>query len=396
MTETILRPQPLGAFDLPAGLLIVAGDGSEPARRELLDGRRPVRWPESLTGHRLAHEGRIDEAIAWFEADDRPSSRYNLFVLDPERVGREEAVAALGDAWRPLVDHVAFTVGLTSVPPSASAADGELAALLATAQAAAAIDSGDEDEAIDLLAEAVHAARALHPAFAGIALSEFAGRAHDLAAAEEAIALLRGTDLTAQLAEALYQRAGLIHGLAIDGRRPLSEAITGYTAALALINERDHGPLFARVHMNLGIALLAAPVTSASDHLRAGVAVQSLRTAVRLLDRETDAEEWASATLNLANALVYAPSARQRDNVMEAVDLYETVIRTRTPKKDPQGRARVLANQGNALAHLGLHDDALARLDEAAFLFASTGDERSAGVVRDMRDQVGALAGAAG
>lgn len=395
MTVTIVRPQPLGAFDLPAGLLIVAGEGSEPARRELLDGHRPVRWPDSLTGHRLAHEGRIDEAIAWFAADEQPWSRYNLFVLDPERVGRDEAVAAIGDEWRPLVDHVAFVVGLTSVPPSAAAADGELAALLATAQAAAALDSGEEEEAIDLLAEAAHAARAVHPAFAGIALSEFAGRAHDLEAAEEAVALLRGTDLSAQYAEALYQRAGLVHGLAIDGRRPLSEAISGYTDALKLLNERDHRPLFARVHMNLGIALLAAPLTSANDHLRAGVAVQSLRTAVRLLDPETDAQEWASATLNLANALVYAPSAKQRDNVMEAVDLYETVIRVRTPKQDPQGRARVLANQGNALAHLGLQDDAAARFEEAEFLFASTGDEGSAAVVRDMRAQVAALAEAA-
>ena len=69
---------------------------------------------------------------------------------------------------------------------------------------------------------------------------------------------------------------------------------------------------------------------------------------------------------------------------MEAVDLYETVIRVRTPKKDPLGRARVLANQGNALAHLGLTEDSRARFSEAQFLFASTGDSDSAAMVGEM------------
>jgi tetratricopeptide (TPR) repeat protein len=174
----------------------------------------------------------------------------------------------------------------------------------------------------------------------------------------------------------------------LEGRRPLQEAIAGYTEALRNLNEKDHGPLFARIHMNLGIALLAQPIMSSSDNLRAGVAVQSLRTAARLLDEKNDAEEWASAQLNLANALVYAPSTHQRDNLMEAVDTYEKVIRLRSAKSDPLGRARVLSNQGNALAHLGLVVDAQMRFDEAIFLFASNGDEDSAGMVRELVEEI--------
>lgn len=384
------RPQPLGAFPMPAGLLLIAGDDTDDARESLLAGRLPAVWPPALEGHRLAHEGRLAEAIEVFAAADDPVSRYNLFVLDPERVSRVDVAAALDEQWRPLVDHVAYTLGLTSVTPVVTGPDDELAAVILTAQAAAAIDEGDEEVVIELLARAADAARERHPAFAGIILSELAGRAHALEAAEEAVQLLTGTDLTAACAEALYQRAGLIHGLAIEGRRPLQEAITGYTAALKLITERDHTPLFARIHMNLGIAYLAAPLVSANDHLRAGIAVQSLRTAARLLDPVTDAEEWASATLNLANSLVYAPSTHQHDNLMEAVDLYETVIRLRTPKKDPLGRARVLANQGNALAHLGLVEDSRARLAEAQFLFASTGDADSAALVGDLLSELAA------
>lgn len=388
----IRRPQPLGAFALPAGLLLVAGEGSDDAREALLVGRLPNPWPESLEGHRLAHEGEVTAAADWFAAHPSPANSYNLFVLDPERVDRATAAAALGPEWRPLVDYVAFSIGLTSVPPAAADADGELAALLLTAQAAAAVDAEEEDEAIELLERAAQAAEDAHPAFAGIVESELAARAHDLDAAERSVALLRGTELRAQYAEALYQRAGLIHGLAIEGRRPLNEAIRGYTEALDHLNERDHPALFARVHLNLGTAYLAAPLIDQNDNMRAAVAVQSLRTAVRILDPEQDAEEWASATLNLANALVYTPSTRQRDHLMEAVDLYETVVRVRTPKKDPLGRARVLANQGNALAHLGLVDDANARLAEAEFLFASNGDEGSAAMVRDVKGQLAELA----
>ncbi|UQE76472.1 hypothetical protein MYK68_07860 [Gordonia sp. PP30] len=387
----IVRPQPLGAFTLPAGLLLIAGEDSEPVRCSLLAGRRPQDWPESLEGQRLVHAGRIEEAIGVFAADRSPVGRFNLFVLAPDRITREEVAAALGEQWRPLVDYVAFTAGLTSVPPSPSAEVDEIAALLATAEAAACLDEGDSQAAIGHLVRAAEDARGVHPAFAGVILSEVAARAHSLAAAEEAVALLKDTDLTSQYAEALYQHAGLVHGLAIDGRRPIGQAISGYTAALRLINEREDRPLFARVHMNLGIAILAQPMLSADDQLRAGVAVQSLRTAVRLLDRDNDAEEWASARLNLANALVYAPSGRQRDNIMEAVDLYEQVLRTRTAKKDPLGRARVLANQGNALGHLGLLPDATARLEEAAYLFAAQGDEDSAQMVREMTGQLSEL-----
>ncbi|KQR94162.1 MAG: hypothetical protein J0I33_06425 [Microbacterium ginsengisoli] len=382
----IARPQALGAFPFPAGLLLIAGgEETDAARTALVRGILPETWPARLEGVRLVHEGRLDEAAAWFADSDDPVDRYNLFVLDPERVSRSEAAAAVGDDWRPLVDHVAYTVGLTSVPPTSEGLDGELAALVGTAEAAAALADGDEPVALAHLRLAADAARDVAPALAGVVLSELAGRGHDLVDAEEAVALLRGTDLPAAAAEAFFHRAGLVHGLAIEGRRSLGDAIAGYTEALRRIDEVGQRSLFARIHLNLGTAYLAAPIVSDADHLRVGIALQSLRTAVRLLDEERDAEEWASARLNLANALVYAPSAKQRDHLMEAVDLYEVVLRTRSPKKDALGRARVLSNQGNALAHLGLLGDARERFDEAEFLFASKGDESSAAIVRDLR-----------
>ncbi|MGH3850969.1 MAG: hypothetical protein ACRDRT_14945, partial [Pseudonocardiaceae bacterium] len=95
-----------------------------------------------------------------------------------------------------------------------------------------------------------------------------------------------------------------------------------------------------------------------------------------------------SAQLNLANALVYTPSKHQGDNLVEAVELYETVLDARDRETDPLGRARVLANQGNALAHLGVFDQAKAKLYEARFLFEEFEEIDAVRTVRDVLDEI--------
>lgn len=84
--------------------------------------------------------------------------------------------------------------------------------------------------------------------------------------------------------------------------------------------------------------------------------------------KEDHPEQWASVQLNLANSLVYTPSRHQADNLVEAVELYEAVLQSRDRDTDPVGRARVLANQGNALAHLGVFDQARAKLYDGTIL----------------------------
>ncbi|MDR0960481.1 MAG: hypothetical protein LBM23_09080 [Propionibacteriaceae bacterium] len=389
----IPRPQPLGAFPLPAGLLLVTGEGSDEVRRQLLAGHRPAVWPESLKGVELAYADDLEAAADIFARDaaSDPAAFYNLFVLSPEMVDRPALVEALGDEWRPLVDTLAYMYGLTSVIPAAGEAGGEIAAVAASAQAGAAVEEGREAEALRHLRAAATAAQGVNPPYEGILRAEIASRTGSLTEADAAVALLADTDLTAAYAEARYQQASLIHELAMAGKRPIADAIAGYTDALSRISETDYPPLFARLHFNLGTAYLAAPVTSRQDQLRAALAVQSLRTAVRLLEQEEEEPpEWAAATLNLANALVYAPSGHQRDNLMEAVDLYETVLRVRSTRFDPAGRARVLSNQATALSHLGLFGDALARFGEAEEIFHLLGDEAAAKVAHEGRENAAA------
>jgi tetratricopeptide (TPR) repeat protein len=119
-----------------------------------------------------------------------------------------------------------------------------------------------------------------------------------------------------------------------------------------------------------------------------GIAVQSLRAALSVYRPDTHPQRWASAQLNLANALVYMPSRHQGDNLAEAIELYETVLEVRGRETDPLGRARVLANQGNALAHLGIFDHAKAKLHEARFLFEEFEELDAVRTVRNVLDEI--------
>lgn len=72
------------------------------------------------------------------------------------------------------------------------------------------------------------------------------------------------------------------------------------------------------------------------------------------------------------------------ENLAEAAELYEAVLAARDRRRDPVGYARALANQGNALAHLGLFEDALARLAEARVLFEEAQEWEATATVRGL------------
>jgi hypothetical protein len=64
------------------------------------------------------------------------------------------------------------------------------------------------------------------------------------------------------------------------------------------------------------------------------------------------------------------------------------VLQARDRDTDPLGRARVLANQGNVLAHIGDFDQAKAKLYEARYLFEELGDHDSVRTVRGVLDEI--------
>src|SRR3954449_6610981 len=120
------RPQPLGAFPLPAGYLLVpAGDDTEPVRRALQAGCLPEGWPPGMRAHELALAGDRDGALAALTGAD-VVSRYNRFVLDPDGPFDLDALRADLADFAVLVDVVAFALGRTDAPPVQRGDDGEL------------------------------------------------------------------------------------------------------------------------------------------------------------------------------------------------------------------------------------------------------------------------------
>lgn len=389
-----VRPQPLGAFDLPLGyLLIPAGPDTEPARQALLTGRPPEVWPERLAAHRHAFGGDRAAALEVLTGDD-PVTWYNRFVLDPDAVDAGQLRSALGE-FAVLVDVVSFALGRADDVPALGAADGELAAVVLAAQASAALSGGDPGAAVDLLDRAVDAAAVVTRSLAGVLAGAAAGILADLAdpaalgCLERAITLLDGADgLRVARAELHLTAAGILHERAAERPELLPAVVPHYHSVLQLVRREDAPVLWATAHADLATAYLTMPMAEASHQLRLGIAAQSLRHALTVFTREEHPRRWASVQLNLANSLVYSPSRHQRDNLIEAVEIYEAVLAARDRDHDPVGRARVLANQGNVLAHLGMFDQAKARLYEARFLFEEVGDTDSVQTVRGVLDEI--------
>ena len=385
-----VRPQPLGAFPLPLGYLLVpASPETEEARLALLAGQLPE-WPAVLRSHELALEGDRDGALAQLTGDD-PISRYNRFVMDPDSEDPAELRSALGE-FGVLVDVVLYAIGRSDTAPEVGDLTGELAAIVLSARASTALHNGDEAGAIADLDRAADAAATVSEPLRGVLLGASASIADGPDAVsrfERALKALDGAEgLRITRAELHLTLAGLLHEQSGDRPDMLARAVPHYHAALQLVMREEAPLLWASAHANLATAYLTMPMTEASGQLRLGVAGQSLRSALKVYTPEDYPEQWASVQLNLANSLVYTPSSHQLDNLVEAVELYEAVLQARDRETDPLGRARVLANQGNVLAHLGDFDQAKAKLYEARFIFEEFGDHDSMRSVRGVLDEI--------
>jgi hypothetical protein len=390
------EPRPIGVFALPFGhLLLPDVEEAAEVRSGLLAGRLPGEWPAALRGHELALAQDFDGALAAFAGDGR-TERYNRFVIDP---GAVDAEALRGEfpELAVLVDLVRFTTGQIEDPPAVPDG-GDLRPLVLAAHAAAAAATGIEagvGDAVGLLQSAVDSVPAAHPVLRGVlygALGQMqrqSGRRDAAVVALTAgVRILTGTDLAFACADQHLSLATLHHEQAGDRSDLLHLAVHHYHCVLQTIDEAGAPALFATAHANLASAYLTMPMVEASDHLRLGVAVGSLRAALGVFTREHYPRQWASAQLNLANALVYAPSTHQGDNLVEAVELYEAVLQTRDRHQDPLGLARVLANQGNALAHLGMFEHAWGKLVEARFIFEEFHEYDAVSSVRGVLDEI--------
>lgn len=398
---TLLRPQPIGLFDGPAALLLVPdGDGAQELLAELARGSVPAEWPPAAAALAATRRGDVADALA--ALGDGPVDRVNRFVLapTPEHLAAARAAAA-GDArLGTVVAAAAFASGLSDDLPDADGLDGEFAALALTVTASQALSDRDFFSVIEHLRAAAEHASGVGPALHGRQLATLGehmeqiwGPTDELARVYgEAVQRLTPTAFDEQRAHLQLQLAMVDHQLATSdpsARHRLLDAIRSYQSALIVLSEERDADSFALANMNVALAILALPMTQASDQVRLGVAVQSLRAALRVYDREQAPQEWSACQLNLANALQYLPSRHREDNLGEAVNIYEQLLDFRSPESDPMGYARVLANQANALAHLGGFDHALEKYAAARQLFERSGDRDAVRVVQEQIAQIG-------
>lgn len=395
--DLTVRPQPLGIFPLPAGHLVLppVADGRA-ALDELLHGRVPDTPPAAWRFFACACACDASGALAAVEGDTSPETSYNRFVLsgDPALYAalRAEAQGEL----RLLVEVAAYTLGLAGQPPDPAESTGEVRAFVLLARAAAALErdapAGAEADLEAAIACATPVspllAAQLHLTLAETRLRRPGAEALAMQHYRQALALLAGSGLEDARAHAWLNLGMLYQERAAGQRAPLLEAVKCYQDALRFFKRATHPEMYALAQNNLALAYLSMPLTEASDQLRMAIAVQALREALSVVTREDHPGLWSSVRLNLANALQYLPSARPEEHLAEAVALYEELLATRDPDADPLGYGRVLANQGNALAHLGVFAHARLKLQEAARLFAACGDHEAAATVREMLGDV--------
>jgi tetratricopeptide (TPR) repeat protein len=397
------RPQPLGALPWPAGMLVLpAVEGADAVAAALVRGEEPATWPDDLAFVRTALGGDADGAAAQVAGDDAVAA-YNRAVL----VGGDgvwDALLATGGELRALVGTARFSLGLDDTPPTADGTTGEVRAVVRSARASAALEVGDPQGAVaELGLAAADAASAASPLLAATLRATRAELLRErldrpAEAAQEAARALTDLPMTtpAELrAELMVTRALSRQAVAGTDRGALLAVVADLQEALRTFREETHPEAFAACNQHLALAYLVMPMTDDGDRIRLGVAVSSLRAALRVYTPQSHPLAWASTQLNLANALQYLPSVHQEQNLDEAVQLYEELLAHRDPGRDPVGVARILANQGNALGHLGVFSDARERLGRARALFDSAGDDEGVAGVDEILTSLAAAEAAA-
>ena len=378
-SQTLSRPQPVGILPIPAGLLVLPGAADAALVQQCIAGQTDTKLPDVWSFYQHARDGDWPLALEHICTLDSPIASYNRFVLNPLPVTWMALRRSLTGELRQLLEIAAYSFGMTDDVPSADGLDGELLALALMTQAAAELARESTHTAIPLLEQAIAASREPSPLFAVQLLAQLATvcRAqprpfYGVIAGyyRDAIALI-GEARMPELASDLWMQLAMVCQEGAMGRHAwMTEAIGAYQEALRSgLTPDDHPELFALAHNNLGLLYLSNGMGEGGDQLRMAIAVQSFREGLRCCDQEAHPELRASIQLNLANALQYMPSSHPQENLEQAVELYETLVTDRKKAFDPVGYGRVLSNQANALAHLGIFGPALEKLQEARKLF---------------------------
>ncbi|HID65553.1 MAG TPA: tetratricopeptide repeat protein [Aquificaceae bacterium] len=182
----------------------------------------------------------------------------------------------------------------------------------------------------------------------------------------EILELLKNVNIPELKGEIFYQLGNLYSTFG-----DIYEAVKYYSKALEVFTKENNPYMYALINNNMGLAYLSIQATDIESQVKLALGVQCLKKALEVFKKEEFPEEWASATLNYANALVYLPTSNPTKNLIRALELYKEVLAYREKTGNMEGYARVLANMGNVLAHLGHLKEAKKKLKKAREIFIS-------------------------
>ena len=346
----MLSAQPIGIYPGAAAHLLLPHlhNGSKQAVRggnslcqsalgELLRGNLNTQVPEAWQFFLHAARNELSLAQEQLEKiDDAQYRLYNRFVLNPSGDSLCEAQQRLNDPLLcEMLSVTAYAYGLSNECPAAETVTGELRAWAIATQSTQKIESEDFVVARQMLAEAIELARPTSPLLSAILLAQSAQVAqHSQLPAgliqneiEQAIAIAQTCQLDGFLGDLYTQLGMLLQRVAGENRHAMQAAVRAYQMALQSgISAQSNPSAFAEVQNNLGLAYLSMPQTESSNQLRSGIAIQSFRYALDSIDKQSHAEQWARVSMNLANALQYAPSSHPVENLVQAVEIYEQVL----------------------------------------------------------------------
>ncbi|QBK24977.1 tetratricopeptide repeat protein [Ureibacillus thermophilus] len=393
----MLKRQPIGVFPGTAGFFLLPPiDHADTIMPSLLQGFMPKPCPKEWQFFLAAIEGepveRVEELLP-----ETPEGHFNRFILYPEKEYYEKAKSMLEEDLLLLLDAVAWRFNMKQEPPCyEDKTVGEIRAFILATHAYDAFQQNNWIKGIELLEEAAQAVQDISPIFSARLLSEAASTKQSLGMVDKqlielyktALKLIEQSPFEDMRAELTFQLGTAYQELADGNKTYYQEAIKCYNKALKTFRKDQYPENYAMIHMNLALSYIAMPPNAHNYQLKNAMAIQSLREALRYLDKEIHRDLWCSATINLANALQYAKSSHIEDNLWEAVALYEDVLKVRRKETDPHGYARLVANQGTALSHLGAFSSAVPKLTEAKQIFKELGDKESAKVVEDMLQEI--------
>lgn len=389
----MLKRQPIGVFPGTAGFFLLPPiHNADTIMPSLLQGFIPKPCPKEWKFFLAAIEGEPVERVEELLPDTK-EGYFNRFILYPEEQHYMKAKSMVEGDLLLLLDAVAWRLNMKQEPPRYNdITSDEIRAFILATHAYDAFQKDNWMKGIQLLQEAAQIVKGISPIFSARLLSEVAATKQSIGMIDNelvdlyktALSLTEHSSFEDMRAELTFQLGTAYQELADRNNAYYLEAIKCYNKALKTYRKDNYPEAYAMVHMNLALAYLAMPPNAHNYHLKSAMAIQSLREALRFLNKENHTDLWCSATINLANALQYAKSSHIEDNLWEAVALYEDVLKVRTKESDPHGYARLIANQGTALSHLGAFSSAVPKLNEAKQIFEELGDRESIKVVEDM------------